>query len=104
MSTYNINKYKKIFISASALVFIFGFFFYTEDVASASTNNGELWVEATVEAKGSINVYATPDSRSYSRGLQTDGRRGVIIEGPSNNLQTGVPGMFKVDFASGFDG
>jgi len=104
MSTYNINKYKKIFISASALVFIFGFFFYTEDVASASTNNGELWVEATVEAKGSINVYATPDSRSYSRGLQTDGSRGVIIEGPSNNLQTGVPGMFKVDFASGFDG
>jgi len=104
MSTYNINKYKKILISASAFVFIFGFFFYTEGVASASANNSELWVEATVEAKGSINVYATPDSRSYSKGSQTDGSRGVIIEGPSNNLQTGAPGMFKVDFESGFDG
>ena len=65
---------------------------------------GALKIGDKVEAISLINVYATPDSRSYSKGSQTDGSVGVIIEGPSRNLQTGAPGMYRVDYESGFDG
>jgi len=67
----------------------------------AHAYNGELRIGDKVETISLIKVSATPESRSYSFGVQKAGAAGVIIEGP---YMGGIIPWFKVDYESGIDG